>query len=107
MYKAPLATRYLKSLAFINNFKFSIGEGTQFRNTFRGRKVNLKPFSINHSDKVLSVSIQRATYQANFNTITLSKPGYLAFNFYNFDKNLMKSNSKNFDKLTYIINIRN
>jgi hypothetical protein len=66
--------------------RFNSDTGT-FRNTFRGKRVYVKPHNVVKDNLMLSITPHRAIYEEVNNTISLSRPGYLTFDFVEIQEN--------------------
>ena len=79
----------------------------KFRNTYRGKRVYLKPHNIMRDDTMLSVTPHRAIYEENNDTITLSRPGYLTFDFIPYQDTADGKRGNYNEKSTFIMTLKN
>ena len=84
-----------------------MAEAGKFRNTYRGRRVYVKPHNLIRDNCMLSITPHRGIYAENNDTITLSKPGYLTFDFFGFVQNGDKKVPDYKNKFTFVMTLRN
>ena len=85
---------------------FSENKG-KFRNTYRGKRVYVKPHTITREGKMLSITPHKAIYEENNNAISLSRSGYLTFDFLDLEDTANGKMPNYKEKDTFIMTIKN
>ena len=98
------------SSSLMGNFgyrNFNTRNTGRFRNTFRGKKVFVKPHNVIKDDVMFSMTPHRAVYEENDNTITLSRLGYLTFDFIPYEMTSHGKRGNYQERDTFIMTMKN
>lgn len=106
--KYPLACINYTSNKLTNPLSIRcFSNGGKFRNTYRGKRVYVKPHNVLRDDKMLSITPHRGIYEENDNTITLSRPGYLTFDFIDYEETSEGKRANYKERDTFIMTLKN